>query len=84
MDACVKDLNLNKPVALSVTDTDSDSPENAKRLPDPTYASVCFSVPTPIIENNNCSSVGLKVRDSLAPLNFLSEPEPTKSLALVS
>ena len=33
-------------------------------------------------EKSICSSVGLKVRDSAAPLSFLRDPDPTMSLAL--
>ena len=52
-------------------------------LPDPISLNVELSFPSPAKENRICSSVGLKVRDSAAPLNFLRDPEPTKSLALV-
>ena len=34
------------------------------------------AIRSPTKENNSCLSSGLTVRDSAAPLNFLSEPLP--------
>ena len=44
--------------------------------PDPTSTELVASLPWPVKEKSICSSVGLKVRDSAAPLNFLNVPEP--------
>ena len=44
---------------------------------------VVLSAPVPVKEKSICFSSGLKVIDSAAPLNFLNEPEPMKSLDLV-
>ena len=42
------------------------------------------SPPTPVKENSICLSSGLKVADSAAPLNFLSEPDPVNGVVVES
>ena len=43
-----------------------------------------FSVPSPRKEKSICFSSGLKVADSDAPLNFLSEPDPVNGIVVES
>ena len=46
--------------------------------------SVLLCVAPFVKEKSNLLSIGLNVRDSAAPENFLNVPEPLKALALVS
>ena len=58
---------------------------NVNSLPSPFGGdATVFSDPVPVNENRSCLSSGLNVRLSAAPLNFLSEPDPMKTLVRVS
>ena len=80
-DSVVLERNLITPVAFQSNAVLVLTVARFLRNPEPTYASVCFSLLTPPVkEKSICSSSGLTVIDSAVPLSFLRVPVPSHVL----